>query len=129
MNRQEVFTKIVNHLRKQNAKSMAMIFPPEPSREDSYGCAYRGDGGLMCAVGCLITDEAYTDRMENSPAYSSFVIDILEKSGLGKIDMADGNFLRAMQKIHDDVPIDAWEDSFMRVANVWEVTLHRPENV
>lgn len=29
------------------------------------GCAYRGDDNTMCAVGCLISDEAYNPEMEN----------------------------------------------------------------
>lgn len=53
MNKQEIFDKVVNHLREQGEPAI-----------DSYGrCQYRmkseTDKTLMCAAGCLISDEDY----------------------------------------------------------------------
>lgn len=49
----KLIDKIATHLAKQQKRS-----------ESKAGCAYRGKGGTMCAVGCLIPDELYTDRIE-----------------------------------------------------------------
>ncbi len=47
MNRQEVFTKVKDHLLKQNKAAV----------NAGYGaCAYLAPDGLKCAVGCLIPD-------------------------------------------------------------------------
>lgn len=53
--------KIVQHLTQQKAQSKV------PGGD--Y-CAYRGVGGLMCAVGCLIPDELYIIGIENLPVVS-----------------------------------------------------------
>lgn len=36
-----------------------------PAMGSGFGCAYRGESGRSCAVGCLIDDEKYSPRMEN----------------------------------------------------------------
>ena len=51
---QEVFDQVKEHLLTQKVQSKT------PS-----GCAYRGDGGLMCAAGCLIGDDEYVPHMDN----------------------------------------------------------------
>lgn len=67
--------KIRDHLTKQRKQSKTM-----------YGscltpsCAYRGDNGLMCAVGCLITDEVYTDSLESQCADTGEVVRALSDS-------------------------------------------------
>ena len=57
MTAQEVFTKVATHLLVQNEKSVTR-----------GACGYRGDGGLKCAVGCLISDEDYSPQMEGLDA-------------------------------------------------------------
>lgn len=55
MTGQEIFDTVLAHLRKQGKASL-----------NARGkCAYRGEGGTACAVGCLITDELYDPRIEN----------------------------------------------------------------
>jgi len=55
MTRQEIFNKVADHLLTQG----------KPALFDEIGdCAYRGQDGSMCAVGCLIPDELYTPEME-----------------------------------------------------------------
>lgn len=49
MNAQEIFDKVVNHLRKQGHRSLS---------EDGR-CLYRGSNGDKCAIGCIISDEDY----------------------------------------------------------------------
>ena len=53
MTDQEVFDKVVTHL--LSMKEMSAV---------DGSCAYRGQGGAQCAVGCLIPDEVYTRKME-----------------------------------------------------------------
>ena len=56
MNTQEMFSKIVTHLRAQGKPSI------NPDMHDS--CMYRSKDGCMCAVGVLMTDEHYDDGVE-----------------------------------------------------------------
>ena len=55
MTGQEIFDGVLAHLRKQGKASV----------NDVGKCAYRGEGGTACAVGCLIPDELYDPRIEN----------------------------------------------------------------
>ena len=52
--------KMYDHLIKQGRKSTGAKWD---------GCAYRGDQGTMCAVGCLISDEEYVPEMEYKSAF------------------------------------------------------------
>lgn len=67
LSNQEVFDRVASHLIKQNKKS----------RESSIGpCVYRTPQGLSCAVGCLISEEDYDNRVEATvitPIYGSAV--------------------------------------------------------
>lgn len=65
LSKQEVFDKVARHLILQNAQSVkkysdgdGVMSPP--------ACAYRGEGGLKCAAGCLIPDELYSRDMEGT---------------------------------------------------------------
>lgn len=48
---------VAEHLGKQRKQS-------DGQHPDGHGCCYRGDNGLMCAIGCLIPDELYDFQME-----------------------------------------------------------------
>lgn len=110
MNKQEVFDKIVNHMLTQNAKA-----------QDVKGiCMYRGEEGRMCAVGCLITDEAYSPDIEKNAADTEEVLQALRNSG---IDIApwspsntDTQFLYEIQQIHDYTNVDVWEKALVQFA-------------
>ena len=56
---QEIYNKVRAHLLTQMKKSQL----------PSGMCAYRGEGGTSCAVGCLIEDEHYSASIENAPIY------------------------------------------------------------
>jgi len=60
--RSEIFNYVIDHLRHQGKKSMAR---DRPVFNPGF-CAYRGDGGTMCAVGALITDDEYENGWEGS---------------------------------------------------------------
>jgi hypothetical protein len=55
MNAQEIFDTVAAHLAKQGRPAVS---------DAAGGCAYRGDDGAKCAVGCLILDEEYSSKME-----------------------------------------------------------------
>lgn len=57
MKTMDIFKHVGKHLLTQNEQSLV-------DRDTDRSCAYRGDGGLKCAVGCLITDEAYDPAIE-----------------------------------------------------------------
>lgn len=50
MTNQEIFDTVATHLLRQNARSMGPRTDPRFGTL-SRGCAYRGDGGLRCAIG------------------------------------------------------------------------------
>lgn len=55
--RSDIFNYVIDHLRKQGRKSLVNF---------AGMCAYRGDGGTMCAVGALIADDEYRPFFEGS---------------------------------------------------------------
>lgn len=116
MNRQEVFNKVANHLLKQNAKSL-----------NDDGCAYRGDKGMMCAIGCLIPDDKYTPGIENISAFSAYepgkdeverqiLHDILHEV-LGAESREDFDFLDDLQVIHDTASVGIWITELQQFAD------------
>jgi hypothetical protein len=81
---------IRDHLIKQRAKS-----------ESEHGsCKYRSDAGLMCAVGCLINDDAYDHDLEGKMSYDPIVVEALEQSGI-VMDEATTAMSRSWQEYHD----------------------------
>ena len=55
---QQLFNHVATHLLRQNDRSLR---PPDAK---DIGCAYRGFDGLMCAAGCLMSDDEYHASME-----------------------------------------------------------------
>lgn len=102
---QRLFDKMVHHVLKQNKPSLRPL-PERVDQSSSDQCAYRGAGGTMCAVGCLISDEHYDIMLEGKSALHSAVIsavvlsqDLLVVSGPGLIIEMLG---RAQRLLHDD---------------------------
>lgn len=87
-NAQEIFDTVVTHLRTQGRRAFS----------DKTGCSYRAEGGLKCAVGCLIPDDAYSYKMEGYMAH-----ELLDKYGdqLSQL-RGHGELLRSLQRTHDD---------------------------
>ena len=119
---QEVFDKMVGHLRKQNAKS---------EDEEGGACLYRGPNGLKCAVGCLIPDELYHYGLEGCSvnegrvnATLSKVLDIKDFENYSKVF----NLLQNVQHIHDEYSIQEWEREFKKAAKGFGLKYKRPEN-
>ena len=107
--RQHLFDTMVNHLRKQQAQSHLGM----------AGCAYRGNDGLKCAVGCLISDDEYLPEMEGS---SLSQLELAEQIN----DSETTELLEAFQMAHDQVRIDYWELEFKRLAEKFNLTYTEP---
>lgn len=115
MTEQEVFNKMVDHLRKQGYK--------RSQREDG-ACVYRGEGGRMCAVGCLLPDELYTTTFEGKSAMWICKKLTEEKWPAAKFMI----LLDEFQLIHDlrmDTPERA-EAEFWRVAKRFSLKYTKP---
>lgn len=120
-NMQGIYDKIVNHLRKQG----------KPSIDLTGYCAYRGTDGLSCAVGCLISDDAYNPDIEGDSARSSKVEEALIASGIPMNIPKVSIFLHEMQKIHDGLPyadqdMPLVEDSFKGVCKAFNLEYSAP---
>lgn len=126
MNLQEIFDKVVNHLREQGCRS---------SRPGSRAfCSYRGENGLKCAIGCLIPDNLYHPKLEGRSILSIIKIcDEIKDSPIhvtaknilnyiGYVDKTDEEkhktklLLIDLQQIHDCCIVSHWEYRFQKCA-------------
>jgi len=91
LTKQEMFDKVAVHLLTQGKRST-----------QGTSCAYRGDGGLKCAIGCLIPDERYSRDLEGEAASTW---PVREAAGF---DISLSEFATALQQMHDDCAPDEW---------------------
>lgn len=88
---QDVFEYIVDHLVKQNERSM----------NDARFCCYRYHDRLKCAAGCLISDEEYSFDMEGK-LWDELI-------SLGTVEPDHANLIGQLQIIHDTIyPKKGW---------------------
>lgn len=99
---QIVFDIVAKHLLTQNIVS-----------QTASTCAYRGPNDTSCAVGCLISDDEYTDSLEEQVASHVTVMSAVERS-LGFTVSED--LLRRLQKIHDCHLVQYWDQELIHVA-------------
>ena len=96
----EVIDFVKNHLLKQNEKSISV---------DDRMCMYKSDDNknLSCAIGCLISEEFYSNNMERKGLASDVVIKILQKSLPNwKLNF---DLLDSLQCIHDQLYVENWD--------------------
>ena len=105
---QEVFDKVATHLLKQGSRSRS-------KSEGQVGCAYRGDDGKMCAVGCLLKDDQYTPELEGKVSREYAVEKALEGSGIN-MTRAMRRMLQELQSCHDNAPISEWPEILESIA-------------
>lgn len=96
---QEVFDKVTKHLLEQNHKS-----------EFDGSCRYRSPDGTMCAIGCLITDEEYSEYMEDTDVES------LMNLGMLLHLKSHVELLRELQFVHDICYVNDWETELRYLA-------------
>ena len=100
-------------------------------------CAYRGEEGTSCAVGCLIPDELYTPSIEGHGISSLALREILVHAGvLTPTEVKEGYIfcevklptrqkmylLGRLQTIHDSSPIPDWHDLLVSLAEIFGLT-------
>lgn len=86
LTKQQIFDTVLTKLREQGRASM-----------QGTGCAYRGEGGLKCAVGHLMPDNAY------DPAYEGLDAGTLPQEAYAAMNVSytDIGFLCQLQEAHD----------------------------
>jgi hypothetical protein len=102
---QEVFDQIATHLLTQERASIS-----------GGACAYRGDNGLKCAAGCLISDDEYkalplrlSDQYTNRATWRR----LIEK----KIAPPEhANLICDLQGLHDGFAEDTWHKKLIDYA-------------
>ena len=102
-----IFDRVKTHLLAQGERALHGG-EPYGSGKKGIGCAYHAQSGLKCAVGCLITEEAYSEELEGVPVDDLRVKDALVASGI--IDEpVTSDMLGKLQSIHDDEATNRWE--------------------
>lgn len=98
-----ILEQVATHLAKQQAASTA-----HNPRGGSY-CAYRGENGTMCAIGCLISDDEYDPDIEHNvfpslvdrfPFAQKLVDRVREQYNLSDNDAV--TLLELVQDFHDN---------------------------
>jgi hypothetical protein len=115
MTAQEIFDKVVAHLREQKV-------PAFDQARDM--CLYRMPDGKKCAVGCLLIDEEYSTQMEEGYPVGQ----LLDKwpSVAERLGRENRFLLRDLQKIHDDQLSQDWERQWEYLAASNELTYTPP---
>jgi hypothetical protein len=123
---QEVFDKVVAHLRKQMAHSEA---PVCTGLETTTRCLYRSPQGLACAVGCLITDEEYRPSFDEGAGVQVKHIMDCVPSFRERVGKENEGLLYRLQEVHDCNNPLCWEMEFREVARYYQLTYTAPEAI
>jgi len=99
MTAQEVLNTVAQHLLTQGQKSV----------NGASMCRYRNTQGLKCAVGCLLTDDEYSPKMEGGR------VDTIPHLLPARLRVHVG-LMRSSQFIHDNCPVDSWPSELRRLA-------------
>lgn len=128
MNAQEIFDKVALHLLTQNRKSE--FFDSKKARiGEGNRCAYRGDDGAKCAVGCLINDESYHSNLEGHGVLNSDVLFALMHSGIDVNQRHNKYMLEGLQGIHDDVVVSEWKETLKALAHKYKLNTDAIDNL
>lgn len=123
MNNQEAFNKIWQHF---------VVNKAPPSFADYAGrgiaCAYRGENGAMCAVGCLIPDEMYTPHIEGNAIKSIIENNHHFPKITNFLSNVDVKFLEVCQRAHDEQAgwnyfHDNIKVKLTQIASTWNLTI------
>jgi hypothetical protein len=101
--REEIFDHVEKHLKSQGCRSLL------PDGHITGYCAYRGEEGRMCAVGCLIGDDEYTSALEHLSVVE------LSPPSPRPVTLPDRllphvSMLKALQNFHDNS--ENWSQNF-----------------
>lgn len=76
--------------------------------EEHEICMYRAPNGCKCAVGFLISNEAYSNNLEDRRASDTIVQNALKESGVNVDVSGMDTMLMRLQRIHDEN--ESWEE-------------------
>jgi hypothetical protein len=110
MNDQEAFERSARHLLQQGERSLL---------ESRATCAYRGQRGLTCAVGCLIPDDEYDTELEEKNA-AAIVSQVPALHGVSV------RLLGRLQSIHDYEVPSLWRLALEQLSK--DFVLRMPED-
>jgi len=91
----EILNIVEEHLLKQNRHAL----------NSKGACSYRALDGTKCAVGCLISDEEYSPKMEGGT-----VTILIAQNLLPERLLPYAVLLMELQSIHDNYPVDTWKE-------------------
>jgi len=100
MNRKNVFRQVCQQAMGMTQKALANDF-----------CSYRSPSG-PCLIGGLITDEAYSEKLETNDIYDETIQKALKESNVIIRNDSDVCFLYSIQSAHDDIEEDEEDASF-----------------
>lgn len=107
---QQVFNQVSAHLLKQNKQSKTIL-----NGKGNPGCAYRGDGGVMCAAGCLIADSEYDKSMDTTSPSSGTAWHSLIARGIVPTTQHD-DMIGRLQSLHDIQQPHYWRSALAGLA-------------
>lgn len=132
---QDLYNVVKTHLLAQLKKSIRL------NSQGELICAYRGDNGLSCALGCLIPDEAYHPDIEGETPYLINLNDADSDTGtfprrytqwIG-INGSDANLgmldlMTTLQGIHDNMDLEPkqWDNSLEHTATRFGLNPYTP---
>jgi hypothetical protein len=132
---QAIYEKVSTHLLTQNAQALRDIVVLDDGSLSGL-CAYHAQGGLRCAVGCLIDDGLYHDEFEGEDLMHSLLTSALLQSQFfqslptGNLTPSDWDLiwtlLYELQEVHDLHDVSDWKDSLQRLGwtDYWSAWLH-----
>lgn len=100
----EIFDHVKQHLLTQNVRSTL----------GNGLCAYRGENGCKCAIGCLIPDEVYKPEIEGSSIRVLLDYKLLPEE-LHRELVPHESLLDRLQTVHDRREPSEWERSLYRI--------------
>lgn len=118
MSLQEIFDTVASHLLTQNQRSVGYWVKCEDSEESFFNdtsCAYRGQNGLKCAVGVLISDQDYSPQIEGES------IRCLMGTYQPNLDHLKREVIRTLQFIHDNHSPKDWGAKLKHVAKTYNL--------
>lgn len=120
MESQEVFDRVVIHLRKQGCPSIGKY----------GGCKYRNELGLRCAVGSVIENSEYSPRMEGHVLFDFLKMgyDFVPSSLKERLE-PHASLLTSLMRVHDYTTVNLWEASFQGIAKEFKLNYVAPEKV
>lgn len=109
MQLQEIYNKVKTHLLKQKSRSCI-------TWSHGLNCAYKSKDGLQCAIGVLITPEAYAlYPLEHKSLLNSAVKRALSLSGVPVDNPEVQQLLTDLSFVHDNRQPEHWEFDLEKV--------------